>query len=182
MPRRTPASFAICAVAALLAAGPAAAQVSSGFSSGRWFFGAGLGLAFGDITFIEVSPLVGYRVNDRLSVGGSLIYRYRNDDRYGQNLSTTDYGGSVFGRYAVAGPFFVHGEVEQLSYEYYRADLSKSRSDVTSVLGGGGIAQPIGRNAAFFALALYNFSYSSYDAPAPYSSPWIFRIGVSAGF
>lgn len=170
------------AVAALVISAPAAAQVSAGFGAGRWFFGGGLGLGFGDVTFVEVSPLVGYRVNDRLSVGGSLLYRYRNDDRYGRDLSTNDYGASVFGRYAVTGPFFLQGEIEQLSFEYYRSDLTKTRTDATSVFGGGGIAQPLGRNASLFALALYNFSYSGYGFPAPYASPWIFRVGVAVGF
>ena len=33
-------------------------------SSGRWFFGGGVGVGFGDLTYIEISPFVGYRVTD----------------------------------------------------------------------------------------------------------------------
>ena len=45
----------------------------------RIFFGGNLGFSFGDITFIEVAPLVGYRITDKLSGGLQVQYRYRNE-------------------------------------------------------------------------------------------------------
>jgi hypothetical protein len=53
-------------------------------------------------------------------------------------------------------------------------------------MAGGGVAQPIGRNAAFFMTILYNFSYQNFNNigvfRSPYNSPWVFRIGIAAGF
>ena len=159
----------------------ACAQVSTGFNSGRVFFGGSVGASFGDATYLSLSPLIGYRVNDRLSVGGSLIYRYRSDDRFGRDLSTNDYGASVFARYTVVGPFFVQGELEQLSYEYIRPDLTTARTDATSFFAGGGVSHALSRNVNLYATALYNFSYGS-QSPSPYSSPWVLRFGVGVGF
>jgi hypothetical protein len=53
-------------------------------------------------------------------------------------VSTTDYGGSVFGEYFVWKPIFLHAEVEYLSYEVVDFDLSTERDGFTSVFVGGG--------------------------------------------
>jgi hypothetical protein len=169
----------LCAIAILPST--AWSQASMGTSSGRWFYGGGIGLGFGDVTYFALQPLVGYRVSDRLAVGGSLIYRYRSDNRYGTDLSTNDYGASVFGRYAIAGPFFAQAELEQLSFEYVRANLTTARTDATSLYAGGGISHPIGSNVNAFATVMYNLSYES-QSPSPYSSPWVVRFGVGVGF
>lgn len=156
-------------------------QASLSSSSGRVFYGGGVGVGFGDVTYINISPFVGYRVDERLAVGAGLIYRHRNDDRFGREISTNDYGANLFARYTVVGPFFVHGEVEQLSYEYVRANLTTTRTDATSFFGGGGVSKAIGSNTSIYAAALYNFSYGS-QSPSPYSSPWVFRFGIGVGF
>lgn len=160
---------------------PGSAQSVSA-SSGRWFWGGGIGVGFGDVTYIEVSPFVGYRATDRLSVGAGALWRHREDDRYGRDLSTTDYGGSLFARYSVYGPFFLQGEYEYLNYEYYRTGQDTDRTSANSFFAGGGIAQPLGANASLFFLAMYNLSYGSYDEPKPYDNPWVIRAGVSVGF
>jgi hypothetical protein len=151
-------------------------------SSGRWFFGGGVGAALGDVAYFEVSPFVGYRVNDKLSIGAGALWRHREDERYSQDLSTDDYGGNLFARYSVYGPVFLQGEYEYLDYEYYRANLTTDRTTANSFFAGGGIAQPLGGNASLFFLAMYNLSYDSYDEPQPYDSPWLVRAGVSVGF
>lgn len=156
-------------------------QASLSSSSGRVFFGGGVGVGFGDVTYINISPFVGYRVDERLAVGAGLIYRHTSDERFGRDLTTNDYGANLFARYTVVGPFFVHGEVEQLSYEYVRADLSTNRTNATSFFGGGGVSKSIGSNTSIYAAALYNFSYGS-QSPSPYSSPWVFRFGIGVGF
>lgn len=181
MPHR-PSVRAAPALLLLVLAGPAAAQVSISSGHDRWFFGGGLGLGFGDVSYVTVSPFAGYRLTDAWSVGAGLQYRYRSDTRFDRDLSTTDVGGSLFTRYQLPGPFFVHGEYEYLSYQYYRSNLTKTRTGVSSVLVGGGLSRSLGRNASFFAMVLYNLSYSSYDTVSPYSSPWTVRAGVGIGF
>jgi hypothetical protein len=52
-------------------------------------------------------------------------------------------------------------------------------------MAGGGMFQPIGRHAGFFAMVLYNFSYRNPTGPNdyyPYSSPFVLRVGLTAGF
>jgi hypothetical protein len=52
-------------------------------------------------------------------------------------------------------------------------------------MAGGGFFQPIGRHTAFFVTALYNFSYRNPSNPYdyyPYSSPFVLRAGITAGF
>lgn len=156
-------------------------QASASFNTGRIFVGGGVGVGFGDVTYVNVSPFVGYRVDERLSVGAGLIYRHRNDERFGRDISTNDYGANLFARYTVVGPFFVQSEVETLSYEYVRADLSTNRTNATSFFGGGGVSQPISRNASVYVAALYNFSHGS-QSPSTYSSPWVIRFGIGMGF
>jgi hypothetical protein len=147
----------------------------------RVWFGGGIGLAFGDVDYVSVEPMVGVRVAPKVSVGGRLVYRYRKDDRYADDLSTSDYGGSLFARYRVGGPLFVQGEYERLSYEY-RVSGGTERDDFDGLFGGVGISQPLGGRASFFAVGLYNFSYDSGTRESPYSEPWVFRAGVGFGF
>lgn len=175
---------------ALLAIAPALAQEgpsapdppagSGGFSADRLYFGGGIGLAFGTVDYVEISPLAGYRLSPAATLGASLIFRYRNDGRYPEDVSTNDYGGSVFGQYLVFDPVFVHAELEYLSYESILLDLSTDRDTFTSVYVGGGMSWPAGRSTSLFVLGLYNLSYSDGD-PGPYSSPWVFRFGVGFG-
>lgn len=158
------------------------AQISFGSSSGKWYYGAGFGLAAGGVTSVNFSPYVGYRLTDQFSLGVNGSLRYRNDDRYSQTINTIDYGAGVFGRYYFAQYFFAQAEYGYLNYQFLRGDNVKDRRGVSSVLGGGGVAYPIGNNATVSATVLYNFSYGSYSSPSPYGSPWVFRVGVGIGF
>jgi hypothetical protein len=149
--------------------------------SSRWFFGGGVGLGFGDVDFVEVAPMLGAWINPKVTAGGSLIYRYRRDSRTPETISTSDYGASIFGRYLVWDPLYLHAEVEYLSYEFIQFDLSTDREGFTSFFVGAGAGTPISRNASFFATVLYNLSYSSGER-SPYGSPWVVRMGVGFGF
>ncbi|MEM8896223.1 MAG: hypothetical protein AAGC88_16715 [Bacteroidota bacterium] len=147
----------------------------------RVFTGGGLGFGFGDVDWVNVSPVIGYRVTDRLAGGMSLTYRYSNYKRVTPALKTNDYGGSLFARYLVRAPIFLQMEYEYLNFEFPILAGETQRLDFNSFLGGGGIAQPVGRNAAFIITAMYNFSYAN-SAESPYASPWIIRGGITVGF
>ena len=169
----------VCLIAAIT---PAAAQLSLGSGSGRYSFGGGVSVGAGDVSFVSVSPYLAYKATEEIDVGVGLFYRLRHDTRFGRDLDTGDIGGSVFGRYQLPGPFFVHAEMEYLNYEVYRGDQSKLRKGTASLLAGGGFSQSIGRSTSAHLMVLYNFSYSGYSAPAPYSSPWVLRAGVGIRF
>ena len=162
-------------------------EKGSGFKD-KIFVGGGFGAGFGDYTFINVSPIIGYRITPRLSSGIRLMYQYTTYDYFfsGDKIKFegNDYGAGLFARFLVKGPFFLQAEYEYLNYDnvsYY--DGSSFRSSFDSFMAGGGISQPIGGKAFFFLTALYNFSYSTTSFYRnPYDSPWVFRVGITAGF
>jgi hypothetical protein len=163
--------LAVCAT-------PAIAQESEPYN-GDVFYGGTIGLGFGDVNYFELAPLVGKHLTPQFSFGGSLIYRYRSDDRYQQDLTTNDYGASVFGRFKVTPQVFAQAEYEYLQYEYYKPNLTKDTDSANSVFLGGGVSAPAGANASLYATAMYNVNY---DDDSPYDSPWVIRFGVGVGF
>ena len=154
----------------------------------RIFTGGGVGASFSSYyDYVSISPLVGYRITNKLAGGLQLQYRYT---KYKQapSYSTNDLGISPFLRFSIFGPFFLHAEYEYLSYEYpisYNGyDVVKARRGYDSFMAGGGFFQPIGRRAGFYLSALYNFSYRD-PKPGeyyPYNSPLVLRVGITAGF
>ncbi len=149
------------------------------------FVGGGLGLSFNaSYDFVSVSPMVGYRITQKLAGGFNFIYRYTNYKYVVPNISTNDYGISPFLRFQFYGPLFLHTEFEHLNYQIVTYTGESYRSKYNSFLAGGGFFQPVGRNAGFFAVALYNFSYNTpgQNDYYPYNSPWILRAGITAGF
>lgn len=156
------------------------------------FVGGGFGAGFGDYTYINVSPIIGYRVTSRLSVGMRLMYQYTTFDYFDfQDQKTKTYNGNDFGiggfaRLTVYGPLYLQAEYEHLSYDELNYLGDKYRSSFDSYMAGGGLAQPLGQRAVLFMTAMYNFSYNNFNASnvyrVPYNSPWVFRVGVTAGF
>jgi len=149
------------------------------------FFGGGFGLSFSsNYDYFSLSPIIGYRVNQRLATGVNIIFRYTNYKYVTPNVSTNDYGLSPFLRFQLYGPLFLHAEYEYLNYQYITYTGETFRQNYNSFLAGGGFFQPMGRNAGFFATILYNFSYRT-PGPNdyyPYSSPLVIRAGITAGF
>ncbi len=152
----------------------------------RIFVGGGLGASFSSYAdFVSISPIIGYKVSPRFAPGIGLMYRYTSYKSINPKVTTNDYGGSIFARFKLFGPLFLHAEFEHMNYEFPGNTPGETlRKDFNSFLAGGGFFQPVGRNAGFFATALYNFSYqnSSNYSYYPYSSPLILRVGITAGF
>ena len=145
-------------------------------SRGDIFYGGGISASFGTVDYVELSPMVGVHLDERTSVGMTLLYRYRNDDRIG---SSNDWGGSLFARYRLTSAFYLEGDYEYLDHEY-RSGTSSERRRYQSLLAGGGMVTPLGANTAMYMSVLYNFSYEEGDSP--YGDPWIVRFGLSVGF
>ena len=76
--------------------------------SERIYTGGNMFASFGSITYVYLSPLIGYRLTPKFSVGPSFTYIYYKDNRpsgpgysnYGHNSSSI-YGGSFFARYLI---------------------------------------------------------------------------------
>jgi hypothetical protein len=149
--------------------------------SERLYFGGNVGVSFGDVTYVDVSPYMGIDLGHNWSGGLGVFYRYRDDERYEPNLSTSDYGASVFARYRPVPPLYLHAEYSWTDFEYPLLGGGTARDDYTAVLLGGGFVKPLGGRSAFIVQALYDVSWSD-DDPTPYDSPWLISAGVSVGF
>jgi hypothetical protein len=152
----------------------------------RIFTGGGLGMSFTSYSdYLAVSPLIGYKLSNRLAAGLGFQYRYTRYKTTNPRISTNDFGVSPFIRYNIYPPFFLHAEYEYLNYQFVYSNGQKFRKNYGSFMMGGGLFQPIGSRAGVFAMALYNFSYQNPNSPydySPYGSPWVFRAGITAGF
>ena len=136
------------------------------------FVGGGLGAQFGDITSVELSPIVGYKVTERFHAGLGITYRYFEDTRV--NYSTNIWGGSVFGRFLITENIFAHAEYEALNGQW---EFDREPYIINSVFIGGGFMQRFGNSFAAIML-LYNINDSAFN---PYTNP-IIRINFGVGF
>lgn len=138
--------------------------------------GGNFNLLFGNLTFIEVSPTVGYRFTDRFTAGPGIAYRYMK--RRGYQASSL-YGARVFARQRFGQQFFVQTELESLNTQYLTGDPGRPivRAWVPGFFLGGGLFQPVGRRAGIIISAMYNFIYDVNRSP--YASPWRFNVGFT---
>ena len=141
-----------------------------------WFTGGGLGLQFGTITNIDLSPIIGYRITDHFAIGLGGTYQYYNDKRYNPHINASMYGGRVFARYYVhyLKNFFAHAELEILNYEKFNA-IGGTISDRERIwegnpLAGIGYRQMVGEFSSMHLSVLWNFNQSPYSV---YTNPLI---------
>jgi len=165
---------------ASIAPAPAPAPAPSKSKAKPIYFGATVGLSFGDYFRISIAPLLGYSLTPKVSVGGRLLYEYIEDKRYTPTYTTSNYGASVFARYRIVPPLYAHGEVAYMSYGYQTSSTTNEREWIPFILLGGGYVQPVSPKASVFVEVLFDVLQ---DANSPYGSwdPWV-TIGVAAGF
>ena len=156
------------------------AGISVVSSRSNIFYGSGISASFGTVDYVELSPMIGMHLDSRTSVGTSILYRYRNDERNNRTVTTNDYGASLFARYRIIPSFYIEADYEYLDHEYYGVGSDTERRKYHSFLAGGGMSSPISSNAAMYMSVLYNFSYDENDSP--YGDPWVVRFGISVGF
>lgn len=150
------------------------AEEQKGFQWDRVFIGGNLGAQFGNVTVVNVSPLVGYRFTEKIVAGFGATYIYYNYKSY-NNFSSSIYGGNIFGRYYILENVFVHGEYEILNVDSY--DFPGVRTNIENIYVGGGFRQALGSNSFLTIMALWNINENKYS---PYSNP-IIRMGVNFG-
>lgn len=146
----------------------------------RFFFGGNIGLNFGSLTYINVSPIIGYRLTEKLGAGLGPTYSYYKDHRdKNYYYETSTYGGRLFAQYQVLENVLLYSEFETVNIEV--PDLlftSLVRRNVSSLFVGGGYAQRIGNGASFFSIMLlYNIMESDYVI---YDNP-VLRTGITIG-
>jgi len=147
----------------------------------RVYFGGNFWMQFGNVTYIDVSPMVGYRFTDKFSAGPGIVYQYYKDKRFSPAYETNTYGGRLFARHTVFQQFFVQAQYESLSTEVpnyvSQVEYYLVREWVQGAFIGGGIAQPLGRKGAIIISGMYNFLYDEYRSPYP--SAWVFNVGFT---
>ena len=147
----------------------------------RWYFGGNLGANFGDVTDVEISPLVGYRLNHNFSIGTGMTYIYYNiqDPYYNVSYSTSMWGLRFFAKELVYRNFFLYGELEFLNLNEPDAFLNspglKNRTVETPFLGVG-FSQPMGGSAFSYIMFIWNLNNTD-----PYS-PYYFNPVIRVGF
>ncbi len=141
----------------------------------RLYFGGNLGLQFGTITLVDVSPLAGVMITPKLSGGVGMTFQYYDNKRF-QGAEGTSYGGRLFGRYNVFPNIFVHTEFESINWETYDIFAEDFRRIWTDALFlGGGYFAPFGpRGGANFTF-LYNVLHD--NRTSYYAEPYVIRVG-----
>ena len=144
----------------------------------RLFLGGNLGLQFGTMTLIEVSPLLMCSITPRFYGGLGVTYEYYKDSRYTPTYSTNIYGGRVLLNYFIFKNIFAHAEYEHLRYEAYtNIFFEKEWVRVNSWLVGGGFRQMVGGRSFMTLTVLWNLNETTYS---PYTNP-IIRVGIGFG-
>lgn len=159
---------------------------NGGMDPSRIFFGGNFGLTFGNFTFINVSPQVGYRISPKFAAGGGVNFIYQsNKVNYGsyQQKSTYAYTGlNIFGR---VNPYrFLLANVQpELNYVWGKTTQSPGDLEfrqkgkfVPSVLVGAGVAIPAGQRSTMVAMLQYDVVQ---DVLSPYGRSAFFTFGFN---
>ncbi|MFN3874840.1 MAG: hypothetical protein ACK4L7_02875 [Flavobacteriales bacterium] len=149
----------------------------------RLWYGGGIGLNLGTVTFIQLDPLVGYKVDKkgRASLGAGPSYWYYRDNRWAPPLESSGGGYRLLGRYRFIEQAFAHAEFYHLHIpKRSRIENQLTGAWVPHLLLGGGYVQRLGGRSSFFIQALWEVlqhPYSVYRGRGP-----IIGGGVGIGF
>ena len=146
----------------------------------KMYFGGYVNASIGSYTAIGVEPLVGYKLTQKLSVGGKLSYEYISDKRYDEDYSASNYGFSLFSRIRVTQRLYAHAEYSAMNYKLFNETGGSDRDWVPFLFLGGGLRQPISKNTWVTAEVLFDVLQNE---NSPYKS-WepFFSVGFGVGF
>jgi hypothetical protein len=163
---------------------PAAKPRKQPLREREWFrkvsFGGNFQAWFGNPSFVFLSPSVAYRPIEQFQYGVGFIYNYYRLDagqygRYQHNV----FGSHTFMRYIIKQNYMVQVQFDRLRQPDFYSPNAGERTWVDYVLVGGGMRNPISRNAAITSVIMYNLT------PHPlsiYPSRLIIQFGIMAGF
>ncbi len=126
---------------------------------------------------IDLSPVVGYRINKLFEVGVTGMYRAQFEgDKNGVNARGENvYGYSVFANHLVFRNFFGYIEGENISRVKVEQDQERRERDQTLLLGIGRKFN-ISKWLEMQAIISYNFLHNNQDNV--YDGPIVFKTGV----
>lgn len=150
----------------------------------RIYVGGYVGLQFGTITAIIVSPTVAYRFTNRLTSGLGATYQYYRDSGFsgltnGQQTTiiTSIYGGNLFARYTITPQIFVQTEFEALNLDSKIGsplDTREGRYWEFNYFAGGGYRAALSPRTFLNIIVLWNFNS---DSQIHNQNP-VIRLGV----
>ncbi len=152
----------------------------------RLYFGGDFGLSLGRTqTFINLSPLVGYKLNEKLSIGAGPVFQYWQDQvvyindqtgfQYQKKVSSLIYGGKGFGRLFLFKDFFANAEFEYISADLPIQEGLTERRWIPAIWAGAGYMIRLNKKAGINIMALYNPLFDQQNSP--YTSPFDVRVG-----
>lgn len=151
----------------------------------RLWFGGSMLFSFGTVTYVQLDPMVGYKVDQKgkLMVGTGPSFWYFEDRRFTPSRSFTGYGYRIFSRYRFIEQAYAHAEFLNFNIDGARNELFgplDRRIWVPHLLLGAGYVQRMGDRSGVFAQVLFEVLQdpnSIYYGQGP-----IFSIGVGFGF
>lgn len=176
----------------LLTADPSLAQQRGespgrGFDSDKLFFGGNFAMRFGNNSFVNISPQVGYQFNDFFAAGGGVNFitsSYTMRDAGGNRLYSDSYGYAGLNAFARVFPIpmlFASIQPEynyswgKLKYYNGQADVRSPGVFVPVLLAGVGAAIPAGRGR-MIAMLQYDIIHNS---RSPYGSNAFVTFGFN---
>lgn len=149
----------------------------------RLSVGGNLSLYFGDVTYIEVAPLLGYHIIDDIAVAAGPMYQYFSLNDGGGTYTNSIYGGRVDAFIFLPGRlnnFFIQGEYEVLDVpDDYSVFSNVSRATIGVPLAGAGIRRYMGEKSYCTLSVLWDFSDS--ELSPYYGNPLVITAGFDFG-
>jgi len=155
---------------------PHRAPKKSDGSGPRVYWGGAVGFNFwNDYKRLSIEPLVAYKFDPKLSLGGRVRYEYLKDQRGPVDYDSHNFGASVFSRYRLVPQLYAHAEFAFMSFDYPRG-----REGVPFLYLGGGYSVPMGSRSWAYVEVLVDVLQ---DSKSPYED-WDPRVtaGVGVGF
>jgi hypothetical protein len=166
-------------------------EPKKGFDPNRLVIGGSLGASFGDYTFVNLSPQVGYMFNQYITAGAGINYVFQSVKTYQAGTSNYIYkenysyvGMNLFARVFPIRFLFISAQPE-LNYgwgkvkfndEYFQdPDIKQDGKFIPSFLvGAGAVLSPNGKGGMFISL--------QYDLIQDDRSPYGTKPYLSIGF
>jgi hypothetical protein len=159
----------------------------SGFDKSKLFFGGNFAMSFGDQTFINISPQVGYQFSQYFSAGGGVNFissSFTFRDNNGNKLYKDSYsyaGLNIFGR-VFPIPFLFAQVQPEYNYswgkrKFYNGqpELNQDGAFVPVLLIGAGAAIPAGKGRL---MAMLQYDVIG-DVRSPYGRNMFFTFGYN---
>lgn len=157
----------------------------------RFYSGGNFGFNIsGGLMYVEVAPLLGYKITEEFSAGVTAKYMYLGPVNRSVNfLSYKYYGGGVFARYKITESILASAEYELLNVQDLNPNSGTygERTFSNVLLLGAGYRNEIANNFYLQLFLLYdviddpNSPYRYNYLFGPNGIPIIYRIGFSIG-